>query len=92
MLTEDKKYKNKLEPTLQFLINVHKIKFDGLELIWFQLLNIEDLELELLEFQNSVILRHKFINLNFELEKENCEFDCNTENLFFIEWKRYKKL
>lgn len=78
-----------LEPTFQFLINPHKITYDELDLSFFEWLNIENLEMELIEFQGNVIWRNKFINLNSELEKNYCEIDSSikTENLILIEWK-----
>jgi len=78
-----------LEPTFQFLINPHKITYDELDLFFFEWLNIENLEMELIEFQGNVIWRNKFINLNSELEKNYCEIysSIKTENLILIEWK-----
>lgn len=79
-----------VEPTFQFLINPHTITYyDELDLSFFEWLNIENLEMELIEFQENVIWRNKFINLNSELEKKYCEIDSSikTENLILIEWK-----
>ncbi|CAI6370858.1 unnamed protein product [Macrosiphum euphorbiae] len=58
-----------LEPTFQFLINPYTITYDELDLSFFEWLNIENLEMDLIEFQGNVIWRNKFINLNSELEK-----------------------
>ncbi|XP_060865082.1 general transcription factor II-I repeat domain-containing protein 2A-like [Metopolophium dirhodum] len=42
-----------LEPTFQFLINPHTITYDELDLSFFEWLNIENLEMELIEFQGN---------------------------------------
>jgi len=78
-----------LDSTLEFLINLHNIKFDKLELSFFEWLSIENLEMELIEFQGSNIWRNKFINLNNELENNHSEIGRNikSENLILNEWK-----
>lgn len=78
-----------LDSTLEFLINPHNIKFEVLELSFFEWLSIENLEMELIEFQGSNIWRNKFINLNNELENNHSEIGRNvkSENLILNEWK-----
>lgn len=78
-----------LDSTLEFLINPHNIKFDVLELSFFKWLSIENLEMELIEFQGSNIWRNKCINLNNELENNHSEIGRNvkSENVILNEWK-----
>lgn len=54
----------RLESTLEFLINPHIIKFDELKLSFLEWLNIENLTIEIIEFQGSYTWRNKFIDLN----------------------------
>jgi len=44
-----------LEPTFKCLINPHKITYDELDLSYFEWLDIENLKMELIEFQENVI-------------------------------------
>jgi len=78
-----------LDSTLEFLIYPHNIKIDKLELSFFEWLSIENLEMELIEFQGSNIWRNKFINLNNELENNHSKIGRNikSENLILNEWK-----
>jgi len=58
---------------LEFLIKLHIIKFHELKLSFFEWLNIEKLEMDLIEFKESNIWRNKCIHLNNELENNNWE-------------------
>lgn len=83
-----------LEKTLQFVILPHKLQFDDLKLSYFNWLNIDNLEMEMVEFQNNVVWTNKFEELNVNLGKklqdlENCEEDAlttSTENVILTEW------
>ncbi|XP_050521325.1 general transcription factor II-I repeat domain-containing protein 2A-like [Daktulosphaira vitifoliae] len=66
-----------------------KLQGRELKLSFFEWLNIDNLEMELIEFQGSNIWRNKFINLNNELENNHHEIGRNfkSENLILNEWK-----
>lgn len=55
----------------------------------FKWLSIENVEMDLIEFQGNNIWRNKCMNLNNELENNHSEIDRNVkwENLFPNEWK-----
>ena len=60
----------KMDSTLQFIISPHTIKFEDIETTFFSWLNIDHLEVELMEFQNSTIWKNKFLELTSALEKK----------------------
>lgn len=59
----------KMETTLCFLTSPDKAKFEELDLSCLQWLDIGNLEMELLEFQESSIWKNKFYDLRSILEK-----------------------
>lgn len=67
-----------MEKTLHFLLFPHKLKFEDLELSSFDWLQIDNLQIEMVEFQNNIIWTNKFSELNANLKKklqnlENCD-------------------
>jgi hypothetical protein len=71
----------------------HLIRFEGLEVISFECQNIDNLEKELIEFEESAVWLNKFINLNLKVEKSDCVGDVgclNNEkepaNPILVEW------
>jgi len=84
-----------LEKTLHFILYPHKIEFNNLELTVFTWLGIENLEMELAEFQNSFMWKNKFENLITDLQKQVLEnisdnkkkaFEQRTDNIILKEW------
>lgn len=63
----------KMEITLCFLTSPDKAKFEELDLSCLHWMDLENLEMELLEFQESSIWRNKFYDLRATLEKIECE-------------------
>ncbi|XP_040193351.1 general transcription factor II-I repeat domain-containing protein 2B-like [Rana temporaria] len=63
----------KMETTLSFLTSPDKAKFEELDLSCLHWLDLENLEMELLEFQESSIWKNKFSDLRATLEKMECE-------------------
>lgn len=83
-----------VENTLQFTIFPHKVEFKNLDLKHFDWLDIADLEMELVEFQNSFIWKKKFEDLQGILEKNVFEsiatgkrpVEEHFENIVLKEW------
>ncbi|MEE6511708.1 hypothetical protein FKM82_018407 [Ascaphus truei] len=63
----------KMETTLCFLTSPDKAKCEELDLSCLHWLDLENLEMELLEFQESSIWKNKFYDLRATLEKMECE-------------------
>ncbi|XP_013930323.1 PREDICTED: uncharacterized protein LOC106555913 [Thamnophis sirtalis] len=59
----------KMETTLCFLTSPDKVKFEELDLSCLHWLDLENLEMELLEFQESSMWKNKFCDLRETLEK-----------------------
>ena len=59
----------KLDTTLQFIFSPKTIQFENLNLSQFHWLNLSNLKMELIEFQESVIYRTKFFDMNQKLQK-----------------------
>lgn len=58
----------------------HKIEFKNLELKFFSWLNINNLEIELVEFQNSFLWRKKFEDLIAKIELNNSQINLNESS------------
>ncbi|KAM4694271.1 general transcription factor II-I repeat domain-containing protein 2A-like [Discoglossus pictus] len=63
----------KMETTLYFLTSPDKAKYEELDISCLHWLDLENLEMELLEFQESSIWKNKFYALRATLEKIECE-------------------
>lgn len=63
----------KMETTLSFITSPEKSTFEDLDLSCLQWLDIQNLEMELLEFQESSIWKSKFNDLRAALERIECE-------------------
>ena len=63
----------KMEKTLYFLTFPDKSKFDDLDISCLQWLDLQNLEMELLEFQENHFWTKKFCDLREKLEKIECE-------------------
>lgn len=81
-----------LETSLQFIMYPHKIEFKNLELKFFSWLNINNLEIELVEFQNSFLWRKKFEDLIAKIKLNNSQINFNEsseeniENIILQAW------
>lgn len=62
-----------METTISFLISPDKSKFEELDLSYLHWLDFDNLEMELLEFQESSTWKRKFSDLRATLEKMECE-------------------
>ncbi|CAH2324767.1 general transcription factor II-I repeat domain-containing 2A-like [Pelobates cultripes] len=63
----------KMETTLYFLTSPDKAKYEELDISCLLWLDLENLEMELLDFQESSIWKNKFYALRATLEKIECE-------------------
>jgi hypothetical protein len=80
-----------LEKTLQFISKSHVAKMNDLEVTFFDWLNIDNLEMELIEFQESSTWVNKFVKLGEALEEIECAVDAEysiqkPENLILEQW------
>lgn len=65
-----------LESTFEFLRRPHTIQFDDLELESLEWIpNMENLEMELIDFQESSVWKTKFVELNHRLEQVECSVE-----------------
>lgn len=87
-----------LDATLQFIQFPHTIQFEDLKLLKFDWLDLSNLEMELVDFQESAVWKTKFIDLNLKLQekevkslvlnvtKEHEPLENRVENLILAEW------
>jgi hypothetical protein len=61
-----------LSRTLQFISKPHVAKMSDLQVTFFHWLNIDNLEMELIEFQESSTWVNKFVKLGEALEEIGC--------------------
>ena len=60
----------KLDATLHFIQFPHAIQFEALKLSKFDWLDLSNLEMELVDFQENAVWKTKFIDLNLKLQEE----------------------
>ena len=85
-----------LDATLQFILFPHTIQFENLELSKFEWLCLINLEIEMIDFQESAIWKTKFIDLNYRLQKNEAKTEIDgsefvaierrAENIILSEW------
>ena len=81
----------KLEKILLIIKNPDKTDFTKLKMDLFEWLNIDNLEMELVEFQSSFILKQKFISLRASLEEHERDRlhgsgSCNQDEELLLAW------
>lgn len=89
-----------LDATLHFIQFPHSIQFEDLKLSKFDWLDLINLEMELVDFQESAVWKVKFIDLNLKLQEmevraasvlnvttERESLESSVENLILAEWK-----
>ena len=71
-----------MENTFQFILYPYETKFVTPELNRFMLLGIDNLEMEIIEIQSSIVWKNKFKKLISEVEKKNqILFVLNARNI-----------
>ena len=79
----------KLDTTLHFIFSPDTIQFENLNLSQFDWLNLSNLEMELIEFQESAVWRTKFFDMNQKLQKiesKSLSTEVIAENMILTEW------
>lgn len=88
-----------LDTTLQFIIFPHTIQFEDLKLSNFDWLDLDNLEMEIVDFQESIVWKTKFSDMNQKLEanelnqpmKDTESIESRAENIILAEWNSVPK-
>lgn len=88
-----------LDTTLQFILFPNTIQFEDLKLTNFDWLDLGNLEMELIEFQESAVWKTKFIDMNQKLQEDEIKLsmkntesiESRAENIIHAEWNSLPK-